>query len=165
MIARLALVVSLLLATQAVAATDKPARVTSERVGEVHLGDTWRSLRDKGLVGRQQAGCELAGPGSRAAALSAPLRGAVELTRRKPRRVKSIIVDRNASARGLEIGDRRRAVRRAYPKARFDESVQDTFGITLVRVPKDGGGRLQIALDADTNRITQFGVPYIRFCE
>ena len=102
---------------------------------------------------------------SRAAVLRAPLRGAVELSRRKPRRVKSIIVTKNATARGLAIGDTRAAVKKAYPKAVFDESVQDTFGITLVRIPKDGGGRLQIALDAESDRITEFGVPYIRFCE
>lgn len=153
------------LALAVAAAPATPARVTPKRVGEVHLRDTWRALHDDGLVGRRRRGCELEGPGARAAVLRAPLRGAVELTRSKPRRVRSIIVTRNATARGLEIGDRRRAVRRAYPKARFDESVQETFGITLVRIPKNGGGRLQIALDADSNRITQFGVPYIRFCE
>lgn len=147
------------------AAPATPAHVTPKRVGDVHLRDTWRSLHDDGLVGRRQQGCELEGPGTRAAVLKSPLRGVVELTRRKPRRVKSIIVTRNATARGLEIGDRRKAVKKAYPKAVFDESVQDTFGITLVRVPKGGGGRLQIALDADSNRITEFGVPYIRFCE
>lgn len=142
-----------------------PVKVTPARVGQVHVGDTWKALHDDGLVGRRQQGCELQGPGKRAAALRAPLRGAVELRHRRPYRVKSVIVTRNATARGLVIGDKRAAVKKAYPKAVFDDSVQDTFGITLVRIPKGGGGRLQIALDAGSDRITEFGVPYIRFCE
>ncbi len=153
------------LAVGLAAAPGMPAKVTPKRVGHVHLGDTWKALHDDDLVGARQTGCELQGPGRRAAVLRAPLRGAVELRKRKPYRVKSIIVTRRATARGLEIGDRRAAVKDAYPKAVFDESVQETFGITLVRVPRGGGGRLQIALDADSDRITEFGVPYIRFCE
>lgn len=153
------------LAVATTAASAPPAKVTPTRVGAIHLGDRWRSLHRKDLVGDRQTGCELAGPGKRAAALRPPLRGAVELRRRKPYRVKSIIATRNAAARGVKIGARRAAVKKAYPKAVFDESLQDTFGITLARVPKNGGGRLQIALDADTNRVTEFGVPYIAFCE
>jgi hypothetical protein len=147
-----------------IAATVPPVKVTPARVGQVRLHATWKSAHAKDLVGRIQAGCEL-DTGARAAVLRAPLRGAVELSKKKPRRIKSIIVTKHATARGVAIGDRRKAVKRAYPKATFDTSVQDTFGITLVRVPKDGGGRLQIALDADSNRVTEFGVPYIRFCE
>ncbi len=147
------------------AAPAMPAKITPKRVGDVKLGATHASLRKAGLVGRQRVGCELEGPGTRAAILRAPLRGVVELTHKNPRRVKSIIVTKNATARGLVIGDKRAAVKDAFPKAVFDDSVQATFGITLVRIPKSGGGRLQIALDAKTGKITEFGVPYIRFCE
>ena len=69
------------------------------------------------------------------------------------------------SGAGVAIGDGRGQIKAAFPKAKFDESVKDTFGITLVRIPKDGGGRLQMALDAKTDKVTEFGVPYIRFCE
>jgi hypothetical protein len=149
----------------ALALTAGPAHVTPHRVGPVKLGASYASLHEAGLIGRQRVGCDLEGPGTRAALLRAPLRGVVELTRKEPRRVKSIIVTRHATARGLAIGARRGKVEHAFPKATFDKSVQDTFGITLVRVPKDGGGKLQMALDAKTGRLTEFGIPYIRFCE
>lgn len=146
-------------------ASGAPAKITPTRVGAVKLRMTHAAAYDGHLVGPVRKGCELEGPGSRAAVLRAPLRGAVELSRRTPHRIRSIVVTRNATARGVAIGDRRKQIRAAFPKARFDESVQDTFGITLVRIPKDGGGRLQMALDADTGKVTEFGVPYIRFCE
>lgn len=162
MIARAALVATLLLAVPATAA-QAPVRVTPERVGRVHLGDTHAALREQGLVGRRVDGCPV--DDAQGAALLPPLKGAVELTRKAPHRVTSIIVSKGATARGVRIGDRRRAVERAYPKATFDRSVTETFGIVLVRVPRGGGGRLQIAIDAETRRVTDFGVPYIRFCE
>ncbi len=146
-------------------ASATPAKVTPTRVGGVKLGMLHAAAQDKGLVGRARVGCELEGPGTRAAVLRAPLKGAVELSRKSPRRIKSIVVTKNATARGVAIGDGRAKVKAAFPKAKFDESVQETFGITLVRIPKDGGGRMQMALDADTDRVTEFGVPYIRFCE
>ena len=147
------------------AASAAPAKITPMRVGGVKLHATHASLQDAGLVGRARTGCELEGPGKHAAVLRAPLKGAVELTRKSPRRIRSIAVTGGATARGVAIGDKRAAVKAAFPKATFDASVQETFGITLVRIPKDGGGRLQIALDAKTGKVTEFGIPFIKFCE
>lgn len=152
-----------LLALPAVAAA--PKHVTPRGVGKVKLGRTHASLKAKGLVGRKRKGCELSGPGARAARLRAPLKGAVDLTRTSPRRVKSIVVTQGATARGVAIGDTKADILAAYPKAKFDTSTQDVFGITLVRIPKNGGGRLQMALDEDTGRLTLFGIPFIAFCE
>lgn len=161
MIARIAVVASLSLAVPA--AAQAPQKVTSERVGAIHLGDTYKELREEERLGPLVEGCPLDGHPS--AALRMPLQGAVDLTNRKPRRVTSIVVSKGASARGVAVGDRRRAIERAYPKATFDASFKDTFGITLVRVPKGGGGRLQMAISAKTRRVTLIGVPFIPFCE
>lgn len=150
-----------LLAFPALAAA--PQKITAAGVGKVKLGAKHSKLHAKGLIGPKVQGCELAGPTAKAAALRAPLTGAVELTRRSPRRVKSIIVTKGATARGVAVGDTKADVQAAYPKAKFDTSTQEVFGITLVRVPKNGGGRLQMALRK--GKVESFGIPYIAFCE
>ncbi|MEA2124858.1 MAG: hypothetical protein QOI80_1640 [Solirubrobacteraceae bacterium] len=152
-----------LLVFPAVAAA--PKHITPRGVGKVKLHATHASLKAKGVVGRQRAGCNLSGPGARAAKLRAPLEGAVDLTRTKPRRVKSIIVTGGATARGVGIGDRKADIVAAYPKAKFDKSTRKVFGITLVKIPKNGGGRLQMAIDVKTHKVTTFGIPFIEFCE
>ena len=141
------------------------ARITPKGVGKVRLGRTHASLKRAGLVGPQRPGCELGGPGTRGAKLRAPLKGAVDLTRKDPRRVRSILVTGGAKARGVGIGSTEADIRSAYPKAKFDKSTQEVFAITLVKVPKNGGGRLQFALDEDKDRVTLIGVPFIAFCE
>jgi hypothetical protein len=127
---------------------------------------THRSLHASGLVGRQRAGCPLASPPRRVARLSRPLRGSVELTRRRPRQVRSILINGpGARARGVGVGDRARKIRQRFPRARFDDGTDDVLRVTLVRVPKNGGGRMQFAVDVDTRRVTLIGVPLIPFCE
>ena len=150
-----------LLALPALAAA--PKRITPSGVGKVKLGATHRSLHNKGLLGPKVQGCEVAGPRARGAQLRQPLEGAVELTRRSPRRVRSIIVTKGATARGVAIGDTKADIQAAYPKAKFDTSTQEVFRITLVRIPKDGGGRLQMALRK--GKVDRFGIPFIAFCE
>jgi hypothetical protein len=156
-----ALVLAGMLAVPAVAAA--PKHVTKRGVGRVKLHRTYKRLRAKHLLGPMLQGCDAAGPKARAAALRPPLEGAVDLTRSAPRRVKSIIVSGGATARGVAIGDTRDDIVAAYPKATFDRSTQEVFGITLVRIPKDGGGRLQMALRK--GKVTRFGIPFIEFCE
>ena len=141
------------------------AKITPSGVGQVRLGKTYRELRSAGVVGRLQPGCELSSPRPGFARLRAPLQGSVTLAPRAPRKVTHIAITGRAAARGVGIGDRAAAIRRASPKARFDRSTEKTFGITLVRVPRNGGGRLQFAVDVETRRVTLIGVPYIAFCE
>jgi hypothetical protein len=170
---RTPLAATVLLTTLALGAAATPAetsrsadkKITAAGVGKVKLGKTFRSLREAGLVGRLRRGCPLAGPQTRSARLKAPLKGAVDLTTRRPRRVRSISIAGGASARGVRVGGTIAQIKAAYPKARVDRSTEEVFRITLVRVPRDGGGRIQFAVDVDTERITLIGVPGIAFCE
>ena len=167
----LAVTAALLLALGAAAAapaeTSRSAdqKVTASGVGKVPLGGTYRSLRASGLLGKLRKGCELGGPGRRSARLRAPLKGFVDLTVHKPRKVRAITVTGGATARGVAIGDRIADIKAAYPKAKVDHDTEDVFDITLVKVPKGGGGRIQFAVDFGTKKITQIAVPGVQFCE
>jgi hypothetical protein len=110
-------------------------------------------------VGRTSPGCELSDPRQRVA----PLKGFVQLTRK--RRVKSIFVSGGATARGVRVGNRLRAVRAAYPGVRADRSTEATFGIALATVPRGKGGLLQFTVGAKTNRVQGIAIPRVAFCE
>ena len=140
-------------------------KITASGAGKVPLGGSYRSLRASGLLGALRPGCPLGGADTRSARLKAPLKGTVDLSRSRPRTVRTITVSGGASARGVGIGDRLADIKAAFPKARVDRDTEETFGITLVRVPKSGGGRIQFAIDVDTKRIARIAVPAIRFCE
>ena len=142
-----------------------PQKITAEGVGAVRLGATYTALRAAGLVGRIRPGCELAGPQSRSASLRAPLRGSVDLTRTTPRRVAGITVHGGAGARGVGVGASSTSVRRAFPKAIVDHSAEAVFAITILKVPRGGGGRLDFAVDRTTRQVTFIAVPRITFCE
>jgi hypothetical protein len=142
-----------------------PQRITPARVGRVKLGETYAKLRAQHLVGKIRHGCPLAGPNARSAPLSAPLKGAVDFTTSLPRRVTDIGVQGGATARGVGIGDTIADIKRAYPKARVDHSTDDMFGITLVRIPKNGGGRLEFAVSTTSHRVVLIAIPFVPFCE
>ena len=137
----------------------------AERLGKVKVGKTFRSLRTAGLVGKLRPGCPLGGPQTRSARLKAPLKGSVNYTLTKPRRVVDISIRGGATARGVGIGAKIPAIKAAFPKAKVDHSTEQVFGITLVRIPPNGGGRIQFAVDTTTKRTTLIGVPRIAFCE
>jgi hypothetical protein len=52
-----------------------------------------------------------------------------------------------------------------YPKAKVNRQTEDVFGVWLVRVPRNGGGRITFSVPVDTKRIDRIGVPFIPFCE
>ena len=60
---------------------------------------------------------------------------------------------------------RSRDIKDAFPKAKVDHSTDETFLLTLVKIPRDGGGKLRFGVSTKTDRVTQIGVPYIAFCE
>ena len=82
-----------------------------------------------------------------------------------PRKVADIALRGGATARGIGIGATIANIKTAYPKAKLDHSIDHTFGVTLVRIPKNGGGRLQFAVDTKSHRVVLIGIPLIAFCE
>ena len=140
-------------------------RITADGVGQVKLGKTFRRLREHGLVGPIGHFCDAAGDARFSARLKAPLRGQVDFTRTVPHRAKVIAIRGGAKARGVGIGATIAQIRAAFPKARVDHSTEETFGVTLVRIPRDGGGRMRFAVDVNTHKTTLIGVPVIPFCE
>jgi hypothetical protein len=136
-------------------------RITAQGVGQIELGMRFGELREQRLVGKLRPGCELA-PDQRIARLRSPLRGSVTFVDRK---VRQISVVRGARARGVRVGDRIDDIRDAYPRARVDRSTEGMFGITLVRVPKRGGGKIQFSVPVDTGEIDLIAVPIVPFCE
>jgi hypothetical protein len=142
-----------------------PKKITAAGVDGVKLGDLHADLRQKGLVGPIRKGCPLGGPTTRSARLKAPLKGNVNYTSTKPRLVRSIAVRGGARARGVGVGSKIPAIKAAFPKAKVDKDTEQVFGIWLVKIPKNGGGRLQFAVDVDTKRTTVIGIPGVPFCE
>ena len=168
--AALALAAGALATVSASALTPRAVTVTAKKitaagVGDVKLGMTYAQLRAKGLVGTIGRGCELAGPQARAARLRSPLRGGVDFTQTTPRRAATISVTRGATARGAGIGATVARIKQAYPKVVADHSTDATFGLTLYKVPRSGGGRLQFGVDTTTRKVTIIAVPAIPFCD
>jgi hypothetical protein len=141
------------------------AHITPSGVDGVKIGKTFAQLHAQHLVGSLRRGCELSGPNARAARLRAPLKGSVDFTHTTPRKVTDITVHGGATARGVGVGATIAQIKVAFPKAKVDHSTESVFGLTLVRIPKNGGGRIQFAVDVTTHKTTLIGVPFIAFCE
>lgn len=160
-----ALTLLAVVAAVAVAAPLPAKKVTKDGVGQVKLGKTHMQLRQQGLVGRLRPGCELGGGETRSARLLAPLRGQVDYSLTNPRIARSILIRRGARANGVGRGDTIPEIRAEFPHARVNKDTEEVFGLWLVTVPKRDGGKFQFAVDADTERVTVMGVPFIAFCE
>ena len=146
-------------------AASPPKHITPAGVGQVKLGKTYRQLHNKHLIGSIRHGCELGGPNTRTARLRAPLKGSVNFTLTTPRKVTDITIRGGATARGVGIGATIAQIKAKFPKAKVDHSTDQTFLLTLVKVPKSGGGRLMFAVSTKTHKTTLIGVPIIAFCE
>jgi hypothetical protein len=142
-----------------------PQKITSSGVGAVKLGRTYTQLRAAHLVGPIGPGCEAAGPNARSVRLRAPLKGSVDFTQTTARRAETITVTGGARARGVGIGATTAKIKQAFPKAVLDHRTDATFAITLVKIPRSDGGRLQFGVDTTTKKVTLVGIPNIPFCE
>jgi hypothetical protein len=149
----------------AIAFAATPQKITPSGVGKVKIGKTYTVLHDKGLIGKIRHGCELGGANTRGANLKAPLKGQVNFTLKSPRKVTDITINGGATARGVGIGDTIAKIQTAYPKAKVDHSTDGTFELTLVRIPKSGGGKIMFGVSTKTHKVTLIGVPIIAFCE
>jgi len=141
-----------------------PAKITPSGVGAVKIGDTYKSLHSRGLIGKIGPGCELGGPNTRSAKLKVA-KGTVNFTLKSPRKVTDITVNGGAKARGVGVGATIKQIKAKFPKAKVDHSTDDTFELTLVRIPKSGGGKLMFGVSTKTHKTTLIGVPAIAFCE
>lgn len=141
------------------------AAITADGVGDVEVGARASELREAGLIGKLRPGCELGGPDTRTARLKPPLEGQVNFTLTKPRRADNILVTGGATASGVGIGSRKRAIKNAFPNVKIDHDTEEVFGVTLAKVPKSDGGKFQFAIDVATKKVTRIGVPFIAFCE
>jgi hypothetical protein len=140
--------------------------ITPSGVGDVKLGKTFNELRQANLIGGLRNGCELSGPNTKFARLRAPLKGTVDLTKTSPRKVARItITGGSAKARGVGIGSTVRTLRRQFPKAKAEHASDEIFGVTLYKVPSNGGGRMWFAVDVGTRKVTLIGVPNLSFCD
>ena len=142
-----------------------PQRITASGVGVVKLGTSYTSLRAAGRVGKIGPGCELAGPQTRSSVLRPPLQGSVDYTNKAPRRVRVIAIRGGATARGVGIGATAAKIKRVFPKATIDRTTENTFGITLYKVPKGAGGRLQFAVATTTKKVVIIGIPFVAICD
>lgn len=142
-----------------------PQKITPAGVGAVKLGKSYASLRAAGRVGKIGPGCDVAGPQARASVLRPPLVGSVDYTFKNPRRVRVIAIRGGAAARGVRVGAGQAAIKRAFPRAVVDRSTEKTFGITLYKVPKGGGGRMQFAVATQTKKVVSIGIPFIAICD
>jgi hypothetical protein len=140
-------------------------KITPRGVGQVRLGELYSTARGRHLVGKTRPGCPLAGSGARSALLSTPLTGNVDLTMTTPRRIADISVTGGATARGVGIGARVADIKRAYPKAKVDHSTDRTFGVTMVRIPKSGGGPLEFGVEVKSKKVALIGIPFIATCD
>ena len=51
---------------------------------------------------------------------------------------------RRQGARRRQIGDRIADIKAAYPEAKVNNHTEDIFGISLVRIPKNAGGKIAL---------------------
>jgi hypothetical protein len=90
----------------------------------------------------------------------------VNFTLHSPRKATDITISGGARARGgVGIGSTIQQIKAEFPNAKVDHSTESVFLLTMVRVPKNGGGRLVFAVDTATHKTTLIGVPFIAFCE
>ena len=145
----------------------EPPTITGKSVGSVKIGSSYKVLRKKNLVGKIRHGCELGGPNTRSAKLKSPLKGSVDFTLKDPRKVTTININGGTAqtSKGLGIGATTDEITAAYPHAKVDHHTDSTFGWTLVKVPKSGGGRIAFAVSTKTKKVIAIGVPFIAVCD
>jgi hypothetical protein len=141
--------------------------ITASGVGAVELGDTYKSLHRRELVGKLRHGCELGGPSTRSARLREPLKGSVDFTPHNPRKATNIVVTAGGAARGVGIGDSIKDIKKVFEHAQVDHGTDRTFGVTLVTVHKRHSKktRFTFAVSTKSHHTVAIGIPFIPVCD
>ena len=147
--------------TATAAAAPGAAKITGAGVDGVKVGASYTALRNAHKLAKATRGCELAGPQARSAKLRAPLKGSVDLTISRPRKVDTITVTGGARANGVGVGATLATVKGAFAH----EKVRHVLGVTIVRVPKADGGPFELSLGAAGKHVDSIGIPHLAFCE
>ena len=161
---RLAAAVVLSLAvTATAAASTADKKLTAKGVGQIKLGAAAGTLQDAGLIGGLKPGCELQSPAVRFAKLRAPLKGTVDVG--PGGKVRAINIRGGAAARGVGIGDTLADITAAFPKRKVIHASEPIFGFTRVKIPKNGGGRMDFVVPVATGKIRSIHVPRVTICD
>ena len=156
-----------LAAAPALARPDRPAaaKITAAGVDGVKLGASYTSMRLAHKIAKAVQGCNLSGPNARSAKLRAPLKGVVDLTQSRPRKIRTIVVTGGAKANGVGVGATVAKIKAAFPGTKLDHSTDRVFGISIAKVKKSAGGPIHFAVSTRSHKVTQIGIPTLSFCE
>ena len=106
-------------------------------------------------MGKLRDGCELSGPNTKFSKLRSPLRGSRRLEPHRHAEGKASHDHRRLGGGARRrIGDKLADAKAAFPKAKVNHAAEPIFGITLVKIPKTGGGSMWFGIPTDTKKIT-----------
>jgi hypothetical protein len=141
------------------------ATITPKGAGQVHLGATAASLKDKGLIKALKPGCEL-DPGQKIAQLRAPLAGFVVFSHPNNRASSITITGGARTAADIGIGSTPKQAQQAYPKADYDKpGTLPPFDAGFVWLNNSRDPKMTFIVDPNVSRITSIAVPAPAFCE
>lgn len=139
--------------------------VTPQGIGRLRLGATADDLQRLDLIEGLRPGCEF-DAGRRAADLRSPLSGLAVFSHPNTR-LSTIYIEGGAdSAEGIGVGDDLKAALDAYPEARYTPPDPGApFPSGLVELIRGGEVALTFAIDPETLRVAQIGIPSIPTCD
>jgi hypothetical protein len=144
--------------------TVAPLTATAKGVGDLRLGRTIDALREEGLIGGAERGCELA-QGERVAPLRGSLQGVAHFY--PGRRLSSIAINEGArTAAGIGIASTLAAARKAYPHAPYDKpSSVRPFPVGFIWIGGRTDPRMTLVIEPASHRVAEIAIPTPSFCE
>ncbi len=65
----------------------------------------------------------------------------------------------------MGIGDTLADITAAFPKRKVIHASEPIFGFTRVKIPKNGGGRMDFVVPVATGKIRSIHVPRVTICD